>query len=104
MMQPKHITAKMVQAALQQLKEKKDSPALARLRLESFQEGLCVQIMHVGPYSEEPRSLERMQAFADEHGYVYRGKHHEIYMGDPRRAKPDKLKTILRHPVERVNR
>ena len=55
MMQPKHITAKMYQAALQQLKEKKDPPALARLRFESFQEGLCVQIMHVGPYSEEPQ-------------------------------------------------
>lgn len=104
MMQPKHVTAKMVQEALQKLKEKKDSPALAKLEFKSFQEGLCVQIMHVGPYSEEPRSLERMQALADERGYVYRGKHHEIYMGDPRRAKPDKLKTILRHPVERVNR
>jgi hypothetical protein len=104
MMQPKHVTAKMVQEALQKLKGKKDSPALAKLEFKSFQEGLCVQIMHVGPYSEEPRSLERMQALADERGYVYRGKHHEIYMGDPRRAKPDKLKTILRHPVERVNR
>jgi hypothetical protein len=104
MMQPKHITIKMYQAALQQLKEKRNPPALAKLRFESFQEGLCVQIMHIGPYSEEPRSLERMQAFADANGYVYRGKHHEIYMGDPRRAKPDKLKTILRHPVERVNR
>ena len=102
MMQPKHITAKMYQAALQQLKEKKDPPALARLRFESFQEGLCVQIMHIGPYSEEPRSLEQMQAFADKNGYVYRDKHHEIYMGDPRRAKPEKLRTILRHPVEKA--
>ena len=102
MMQPKHITVKMYQEALQKLKEKKDSPALARLRFESFQEGLCVQIMHIGPYSEEPQTLERMQAFADENGYVYRDKHHEIYLGDPRRAKPDKLKTILRHPVEKA--
>jgi hypothetical protein len=102
MMQPKHITAKMVQAALQQLKEKRDPPALGRLRFESFQEGLCVQIMHIGPYSEEPRTLERMQAFADANGYVYRSKHHEIYMGDPRRAKPEKLRTVLRHPVEKA--
>jgi hypothetical protein len=102
MLQPKHITAKMVQAALQQLKEKKDSPALAKLRFESFQEGRCVQIMHVGPYSEEPKTLDRMQAFADENGYVYRDKHHEIYMGDPRRARPEKLRTILRHPVEKA--
>jgi hypothetical protein len=92
----------MYQEALVKLKEKKDNPALTQLRFESFQEGLCVQIMHIGPYSEEPRSLERMQAFADENGYVYRDKHHEIYMGDPRRAKPEKLRTILRHPVEKA--
>jgi hypothetical protein len=102
MMQPKHITVKMYQAALQKLKEKKDTPALARLRFESFQEGLCVQVMHIGPYSEEPRTLERMEAFANENGYVYRDQHHEIYMGDPRRAKPEKLRTILRHPVEKA--
>jgi hypothetical protein len=100
-MQPRHITAKMYQEALQKLKEK-DSPALLRLYFESFQEGLCVQALHIGPYSEEPQTLERMQAFAQENGYVYRGKHHEIYMGDPRKSKPDKLKTILRHPIAKA--
>jgi hypothetical protein len=101
-MQPRHITAKMFQEALQKLKEKKDSPALPRLGFESFQEGLCLQALHVGPYSEEPQTLERMQAFAQENGYVYHGKHHEIYMGDPRKSKPEKLRTILRHPIEKA--
>jgi hypothetical protein len=56
--------------------------------------------MHVGPYSSEPATIERMHEFAAEHGYRVRGKHHEIYLGDPRRAQPEKLNTVLRHPVE----
>jgi len=102
MMQPEHITDEMFQEALQQLHKKRDSPALDRLRFERFWERLCVQIMHIGPYSEEPTTLAKMQAFAHENGYIYRGKHHEIYLGDPRRAKPEKLKTVLRHPVEKA--
>jgi len=64
-----------------------------------------MQTMHIGPYASEPATVERMKAFATENGYRDRvgsgGKHHEIYMGDPRRAKPEKLKTILRHPIEK---
>ncbi len=99
-MQPEHITEQMFQEAIQQVRKKRDSAALSRVRLESFHEGLCVQVMHVGPYSEEPATMTRMAAFVQEHGYVYRGKHHEIYLGDPRRARPEKLRTVLRHPVE----
>lgn len=58
-----------------------------------------MQIMHIGPYSEEPRTIAKMEAFAEENGYRKAGKHHEIYLGDPRRAKPERLKTILRQPV-----
>lgn len=99
MMQPDHITVEMYEEALQQLKKKRDTPALARLRFEAFREGLCMQIMHVGPYSGEPQTIEKMMAFAQENGYTLRGKHHEIYLGDPRRADPAKLKTVLRHPL-----
>ena len=60
-----------------------------------------MQIMHIGPYAEELRTIEKMKTFAQENGYRLRGKHHEIYLGDPRRAKPETLRTILRHPVER---
>ncbi|MCL5959291.1 MAG: GyrI-like domain-containing protein [Chloroflexi bacterium] len=99
MMQPEHIASEMYQEALRQLRQKRDNPALARLRFETFQEGLCMQITHVGPYAEEPRTIAKMRAFAEENGYRLRGKHHEIYLGDPRRAKPERLKTILRHPL-----
>jgi hypothetical protein len=98
-MQPQHVTEKMFQEALEQVRKKRDSPALSRIRLESFHEGLSMQIMHVGPYADEPRTIEKMRDFARENGYALRGKHHEIYLGDPRRAKPEKLRTILRHAV-----
>lgn len=100
-MQPEHITEEMYLEALQKLKDKKENPALSKTRFESFHEGLCMQIMHIGPYAEEPRTIEKMKTFAQENGYRLRGKHHEIYLGDPRRAKPETLRTILRHPVER---
>jgi len=98
-MQPQHITNEMFQEALTQVRKKRDSPALSKIRLEGFHEGLSMQIMHVGPYSEEPRTIAKMHDFARENSYTVRGKHHEIYLGDPRRAKPEKLRTILRHPI-----
>ena len=99
-MQPDHITFEMYEDALRQLRQKKgERPGFSRLRFESFQEGLCVQIMHVGPYAEEPATIARMHAFAQENGYRLCGKHHEIYLGDPRRASPEKMKTVLRHPI-----
>jgi hypothetical protein len=102
MLQPAHITAAMFQAGLEQVREKRgDSPALKKLRLETFEEGLCVQIMHLGPYATEPATIERLHAFAREQGCRPRGKHHEIYLSDPRRTAPEKLKTVLRQPVER---
>lgn len=99
-MQPPHITAAHLSGAVGTLSKKKPSPSLSKLRLEAFHEGLSVQIMHVGPYSEEGPTIERLHKFAEEKGYELRGKHHEIYMGDPRRAAPEKLKTILRHPIK----
>jgi len=100
-LQPDHITASMYKEALQKLKDKKDNPALEKLRFEKFREGLCVQTMHIGPYDQEPATMERMKAFADENGLRFAGRHHEIYLGDPRRAKPERLKTILRYPVKK---
>ena len=72
------------------------------LRLINFQEGTAVQVMHIGPYSAEPATLDRMRAFAEEQGYRLHNLHHEIYTGDPRRTTPEKLKTVLRHPVARA--
>lgn len=102
MMVPDHITAAMFTDAVGRVKEKRDIPSLAKLRLEPFREGLAVQALHVGPYAEEQRTIDKMLAFAGDQGYRFRGKHHEIYLGDPRRAKPEKLRTVLRHAVERM--
>ena len=99
--QPDLVTPAMFAEALAQLRRKKgDQQAFSRLRLEPFTEGLCMQIMHLGPYDEEPATVEKMDAFARENGYLKRGKHHEIYLGNPLRADPSKLKTILRHPIQ----
>jgi hypothetical protein len=100
-MQPDHITPEMLADALAQAARKKPNAALARVRLAPFCEGLCVQTMHIGPYATEPATVAKMEAYAAEQGYRMTRKHHEIYMGDPRRADPEKLKTVLRHPVER---
>jgi len=99
-MAPDHITPEMFADALAQVVKKRPNPALSRLRLEAFREGLCVQTMHLGPYDTEPATIEKLHRWAAENGYRLAGKHHEIYLGDPRRAAPEKLKTVLRHPVE----
>jgi len=61
-----------------------------------------MQITHIGPYAEEPRTLELMAQYAAQNGYKTHGRHHEIYMGNPQRTKPEKLKTVLRHPIEKI--
>jgi hypothetical protein len=97
---PDVVTPELFHEGLVQLRKKRgDLPAFARLRLESFEEGLCVQMMHIGPYAAELATIEKMKAFSEEKNLIWHHKHHEIYLGDPRRADPDKLKTILRHPV-----
>ena len=103
-MQPPVITKDLFEEAREQVRKKRgDSSALAKSRLEYFEEGLCAQVMHVGPYATEPATIERMRDFMKENGYRDNvgpgGKHHEIYLGDPRKAAPAKLKTVLRHPV-----
>ncbi|MBN2378445.1 GyrI-like domain-containing protein [candidate division WOR-3 bacterium] len=99
-MQPEHITRECFLEAREELKRKKDPQGLERARFEVWKEGLSVQIMHIGPYAEEMPVIKQMHDFAIQQGYELHGKHHEIYMGDPRRTKPEKLKTVLRHPVK----
>lgn len=106
-LQPDVITKDIFTEGLEQVHKKKgNSPVLSKLRLEHFEEGLCVQGMHIGPYAAEPATIERMRAVALESGYRDNvgpnGKHHEIYIGDPRKAQPEKLKTVLRHPLEGI--
>lgn len=105
-MVPELVTPALFAEALAQMRKKKgDQPGFARLHLDTFHEGLCVQMMHIGPYALEPATVKTMRAFMDETGcrdLVERGgRHHEIYLGDPRLAVPEKLKTVLRHPVSK---
>ncbi|RJO75836.1 hypothetical protein D5S18_13755 [Nocardia panacis] len=71
---------------------------------EWVEEGECVQVMHIGPYATEPETLARLEAFIAESGLTYRDRHHEIYLSDPRRTAPERMKTILRQPVQRISR
>ena len=99
--QPDFITQEIVDEVRPEVREKR-GPAVDSVALETFHEGLSAQILHVGPYSEEGPTGRALHAFIEESGYRMRGRHHEIYLGDPRRSKPENLKTILRQPVEAV--
>jgi len=96
---PDAVTAAEVAAAAEAAARRRPLPAAGRVRLERFAEGLAAQIMHVGPYADEAPTIERLHTFAAEQGYELRGRHHEIYLGDPRRTAPERLKTVIRHPL-----
>ena len=97
--QPEEVDGSMVEEAVEAAARKKDLPAASQLRLESFAEGRAAQVLHVGPYSEEGPTIERLHAFIAGEGLERAGKHHEIYLGDPRRTAPERLKTVVRQPV-----
>lgn len=99
LMQPDIITPALLSKALAQAVQKKHLPALAHIRLARFEEGRCAQILHLGPYATEKPTVEKLHLFIQEHGYNLRGKHHEIYLGDPRKSAPDKLRTLIRQPI-----
>jgi hypothetical protein len=97
---PDWIDLDMVEAAIEQSEKKTGERRYDDLRLETLREGLSVQTLHVGPFAAEAEVLTRMhEEFIPAHGLAMTGKHHEIYLSDPRRTAPDKLKTILRQPV-----
>lgn len=97
-MQPEFISQTMVEDAIKQVKAKKNPVSLLQLRFTSFEEGVAAQIMHIGPFSEEGPTIEKVHAFIEESGKERRGKHHEIYLSDIRRADPAKWKTVIRQP------
>jgi len=99
-MQPKYVTAEYIKAAIDNTQKKKNLPALPKLRLENFHEGLAVQIMHIGPFSAEGPNIAKMHAFIQSSGHALSGKHHEIYLSDMRKTAPAKLKTVLRQPMK----
>ena len=101
-MQPEWIAQEMIEEAVKQV-EKKGLPALSKLRMETYHEGLSVQILHIGSYDDEGPTIAKMHhEFMPENGYEPVGKHHEIYLSDPRKVAPGKLKTVLRQPVRKI--
>jgi hypothetical protein len=100
-MQPESVTSDLVEQARTQAMRKKGSPMLAGIRFGAYHEGLSVQIMYIGAYADEGPTIARMHAFIKENGYEPAGKHHEIYLGDPRKTAPEKLKTVLRQPIRK---
>lgn len=102
MAQPDWVSVEQVEKALHKASAKVEKSVLEKIRYETYDEGLVVQMMHIGPYSAEGPNIQRIHAFAQNHGYGLRGKHHEIYLGNPQRSAPEKLKTILRQPIQKV--
>ena len=97
-MQPALVTAQLVANAVAEVEKKKNPAALSKLRFEALEEGKCAQILHVGPFSEEGPTIEKLHAFIDVRGRR-NGKHHEIYLSDIRKAAPEKWKTVIRQPL-----
>ena len=99
-MQPEFITPALVEAARQEVAAKKNPAALPKVRLESYHEGLSVQIMYIGRFADEGPTIQRLHQFITDSGHQLRGKHHEIYLSEPRRTAPEKLKTVIRQPMQ----
>ncbi len=99
-MQPEFISEDLCREAREQVRKKKELSALPKVKFENLTEGLSVQIMHIGPYSAEKPTVDKLHFFIKENGYTFNGKHHEIYLGDPRKSSPEKMKTVIRQPIQ----
>ena len=99
-MQPEFVADELVRQCTQELQLKKDLVALSKIRLQSFEEGKAAQIMHIGPFSEEGPTVERVHQFIEKDGSERIGKHHEIYLSDIRRGNPANWKTVIRQPMK----
>lgn len=98
-MQPDPVTPEVIGQARAAASSKAPAAALARLRVAGLAEGRAAQVLHVGPYAAEGPTIERLHAFIAEQGLRRSGRHHEIYLGDPRRTAPERLRTVIRQPV-----
>jgi hypothetical protein len=100
--QPDFIPPELATAAMNEASRKKDLPSLSGLRFDTYAEGLSAQLLHLGPYAAEAPNIQRLHEFISASGYALGGKHHEIYLTDPNRSAPDKMKTIIRQPVQKA--
>ncbi len=104
--QPEFVTEEVFYAAKETLNKKKPALDLSKIRYMKLTEGLCVQIMHIGSYDSEQESIEKISEFISRNGYkedFSDGRfHHEIYLSDPRKCAPERLRTVIRHPVKKA--
>lgn len=98
---PDQVTQGVFEKGVKDLIKKKNPPYANDIRFDIYEEGTCAQILHLGPYSEEGPTIKTLHDFLHEQGFTFNGHHHEIYIGDPRKSKPEKLKTIIRQPVKK---
>jgi len=101
-MQPEIITPALFTQAVSEAIARKGQPALTKLRLERLEEGIAAQILYFGPYAGEGPTIFRLHQFIRVKGFSNSGKHHEIYLSDPRRTAPEKLRTVIRQPMRKV--
>jgi len=101
-MQPDAVTADIFERLRGEAMRKKNLPMLPQVRLETYHEGLSVQIMYFGSYADEGPTIARMHEFIAAEGYLVNGKHHEIYVGNPQRTPPEKLRTVIRQPIRKA--
>jgi hypothetical protein len=98
-MQPSFVTREIIDGAIAEVKKKKNPAAISKVRVETLAEGKCAQILHIGPFSDEGPTVEKVHRFIDSRG-KRTGKHHEIYLSDIRKADPAKWKTVIRQPMK----
>jgi hypothetical protein len=101
-MQPEWVTTEWVEIVRNESMKKKSNPSITQIRFDLYEEGLVVQTLYTGAYENEAPTIAEMHKFIKTNGYQTNGKHHEIYLGDPRKTSPERLKTILRQPVRKV--
>jgi hypothetical protein len=97
---PDFVPKEMVLSVQPEVAAKKQNDLIREISFEKITEGKCVQVMHVGPYSTEPGTIDELMAFVAENGLSVNGLHHEIYISDPRKTEPSKMKTLIRYPVK----
>lgn len=97
---PEFVASDNFEQAQEDVIKKKGIEKINEIQFNKIIEGKCVQIMHIGPYSTEPETINRMKEFITQNGFIENGLHHEIYLSDPRKTEPEKMKTILRQPVK----
>jgi hypothetical protein len=100
-MQPPLVTMAMVEEMKVLAGKKKDLPSAAKVRLAEYHEGVSAQILHLGPYVDEAPTVQALHEFIEVEGYLKDGLHHEVYLGDPRKTEPSRLKTIIRQPMRK---